>query len=33
MVEVSGNPKDNDEIISELQFDKKVKAAYPMAEE
>jgi len=33
MVEVSGSPKDADEIISEPQFDEKAKAAYPITEE
>jgi hypothetical protein len=33
MVEVSGSPKDVDKITSELQFDEKAKASYPMAEE
>jgi len=33
IVEVSRNPKDTDEIVSELQFDEKAKTAYPMAKE
>jgi len=33
MVDVSGNPKDADEITRELQFDKKAKEAYPIVEE
>jgi len=32
MVEVSGNPKDVDEITQELQFYEKAKSTYPMAE-
>jgi len=33
MVDVSGNPKDADKVISKPQFDEKAKEAYPMDEE
>jgi len=33
IVEVSGRPKNVDEVFSESEFDEKAKMAYPMAEE